>query len=136
MPGADRPPRRVAIDYRSVERKLSFLRATLVLSEAAGEVSRAALALGERSSEDAPQHLRAELVQVGAEARALLERLDRGEFGRVAIPLPLKAQVALEEHGYACRTCGPFLTGEGTGRMCAVGGALVEDYVRELGRVA
>lgn len=122
---------------RSVGRELGLLRSTLVLSEEAGEVAAAALALDEGASENALQHLRDELVQVGAVAWALLERLDRGEFGHSLIPLPLRAQVAVEEHVHACRTCGPFVTaGERTRRMCAVGAALLEDYVRELERVA
>jgi NTP pyrophosphatase (non-canonical NTP hydrolase) len=120
---------------RSVGRELGLLRSTLVLSEEVGEVSEAALALDERRSEDALQHLRDELVQVGAVAWALLERVDRGDFTSFAIPFPANAEVALEEHGHGCRFCGPFLRGERT-RMCAVGDGLLEDYVHELERTA
>jgi NTP pyrophosphatase (non-canonical NTP hydrolase) len=121
---------------RSVGRDLGLLRTTLVLSEEAGEVSDAALALDDDPSEDALQHLRDELVQVGAVVWALLERLDRGAFGRFVIPLPLRTEVALEEHGHRCSLCGPFLRGERASRMCAVGAALLDDYVRDLDRTA
>ena len=121
---------------RSVGRDLGLLRSTLVLSEEAGEVSDAALALDDDPSGDALQHLRDELVQVGAVVWALLERLDRGAFGRFVIPLPLRAEVALEEHGHRCSLCGPFLRGEPASRMCAVGAALLDDYIEELDRTA
>ena len=121
---------------RSVGRELGLLRSTLVLSEEAGEVSDAALALDDDPSGDALQHLRDELVQVGAVVWALLERLDRGAFGRFVIPLPLRTEVALEEHGHRCSLCGPFLRGEPASRMCAVGAALLDDYIEELDRTA
>lgn len=121
---------------RSVGRELGLLRSTLVLSEEAGEVSDAALALDGDPSGEALQHLRDELVQVGAVVWALLERLDRGAFGGFVIPLRVRTEVALEEHGQRCPLCGPFLRGEPASRMCAVGDALLEDYVQEVDRTA